>query len=62
MHLPALIAEAFGLSRSEARRLLAQGGVKLDGSELDALDVPADQLDGVVLQVGKRRFKRLRKR
>jgi tyrosyl-tRNA synthetase len=62
VHLPALIAEAFGLSRSEARRLLAQGGVKLDGSELDALDVPADQLDGVVLQVGKRRFKRLRKR
>ena len=62
VHLPALIAEAFGLSRSEARRLLAQGGVKLDGTELDALDVPADQLDGVVLQVGKRRFKRLRKR
>jgi tyrosyl-tRNA synthetase len=62
VHLPALIAEAFGLSRSDARRLLAQGGVKLDGSELDALDVPADQLDGVVLQVGKRRFKRLRKR
>jgi tyrosyl-tRNA synthetase len=62
VHLPALIAEAFGLSRSEARRLLAQGGVKLDGSELDALDVPADQLDGVVLQVGKRRYKRLRKR
>jgi tyrosyl-tRNA synthetase len=62
VHLPALIAEAFGLSRSEARRLLAQGGVKLDGSELEALDVPADQLDGVVLQVGKRRFKRLRKR
>ena len=63
-HLPALMAEAFGLSRSEARRLLAQGGVKLDGTDLDEsrLDVPADELDGVVLQVGKRRFKRLRKR
>jgi tyrosyl-tRNA synthetase len=62
VHLPALMAEVFGLSRSEARRLLGQGGVKLDGEELSELDVPADQLDGVVLQVGKRRFKRLRKR
>jgi len=62
VHLPALMAEAFGLSRSEARRLLGQGGVKLDGAELSELDMPADDLDGVVLQVGKRRFKRLRKR
>ena len=63
VHLPALLAEAFGLSRSEGRRLLAQGGVKLDGTELDEsrLDVPADELDGVVLQVGKRRFRRLRR-
>jgi tyrosyl-tRNA synthetase len=64
VHIPALLAEAFGLSRSEGRRLLAQGGVKLDGAELDEsrLDLPAEELDGVVLQVGKRRFKRLRKR
>jgi tyrosyl-tRNA synthetase len=61
VHLPALMEEAFGVSRSAARRLLAQGGVKLDGQELQALDVPADELDGVVLQVGKRRFKRLRR-
>jgi tyrosyl-tRNA synthetase len=61
VHLPALMADAFGLSRSEARRLLAQGGVKLDGKELDALDLPADQLDGAVLQVGRRRFKKLRR-
>jgi tyrosyl-tRNA synthetase len=63
VHIPALLADAFGLSRSEGRRLLAQGGVKLDGTELDEsrLDVPAEELDGVVLQVGKRRFKRLRR-
>jgi tyrosyl-tRNA synthetase len=63
VHLPALMAEAFGLSRSEARRLLTQGGVRLDGDELDgaALDVPADTLDGAVLQVGRRRFKKLRR-
>jgi tyrosyl-tRNA synthetase len=63
VHLPALMAEAFGLSRSEARRLLTQGGVRLDGDELDgsALDVPADTLDGAVIQVGRRRFKKLRR-
>jgi tyrosyl-tRNA synthetase len=61
VHLPALIADAFGHSRSDARRLLAQGGVKLDGEPLpgDELDVPAERLDGRVLQVGKRHFRRL---
>jgi tyrosyl-tRNA synthetase len=61
VHVPALMAEAFGLSRSEARRLLTQGGVKVDGEELTELDVGADQLDGAVLQVGRRRFKKLRR-
>jgi tyrosyl-tRNA synthetase len=61
VHLPALIAREFELSSSEARRLLGQGGVRLDGEPLDAesLDVPAARLDGRVLQVGKRRFRRL---
>jgi tyrosyl-tRNA synthetase len=61
VHLPALIAAEFGISTSEARRLLSQGGVKLDGETLDAgrLDVPAEELAGRVLQVGKRRFVRL---
>jgi tyrosyl-tRNA synthetase len=63
VHLPALMSEAFGLSRSEARRLLAQGGVKLDGGDVDGstLDMPAEELDGAVLQVGRRRFKKLRR-
>jgi tyrosyl-tRNA synthetase len=60
VHLPALMADAFGVTRSEARRLLTLGGVTLDGKELDALDVPAGELDGAVLQVGRRRFKKLR--
>jgi tyrosyl-tRNA synthetase len=62
VHLPAVIAEVFGGSRSEARRSLSQGGVKLDGSPLppEPLDVPADSLDGRVLQLGKRHFRRLR--
>ena len=61
VHLPALLARAFGVSASEARRLLKQGGVKLDGEALagDRLDVPRSELSGRVLQVGKRRFARL---
>jgi tyrosyl-tRNA synthetase len=62
VHLPAAIASAFGRSRSEARRMLAQGGVKLDGEPLagDVLDLPSAELDGRVLQLGKRHFRRLR--
>ena len=47
------------MSRSEARRKIAQGGVRLDGEPVTELDLPAAELDGRVLQVGKRRFLRL---
>jgi tyrosyl-tRNA synthetase len=62
VHLPELIAGVFGGSRSEARRAIAGGGVKLDGEPVpaDVLDLPPAELDGRVLQVGKRRFRRLR--
>jgi tyrosyl-tRNA synthetase len=62
VHLPALLAETFGISTSEARRALSQGGVKLDGAALPAtpLDRSAAELDGRILQLGKRRFARLR--
>jgi len=62
VHLPALLARTFGVSTSEARRLLRQGGVKLDGRPLPAapLDRPVAELDGAILQLGKRRFARLR--
>jgi tyrosyl-tRNA synthetase len=62
VHLPALIRGAFGVSSSEGRRLIQQGGVKLDGAPVPAepLDLAIDTLVGRVLQVGKRRFCRLR--
>ncbi len=62
VHVPALLAALFGLSRGEARRLLAQGGVRLDGDPLGAeeLDVSRDRLDRAVVQVGRRRFARVR--
>jgi tyrosyl-tRNA synthetase len=62
VHVPALIGDAFGLSRSEARRLIEGGGVRIGERVLEPgeLDLPAAELDGEVLRVGKRRFKRLR--
>ncbi|MEP6953803.1 MAG: tyrosine--tRNA ligase [Solirubrobacteraceae bacterium] len=60
VHVPALIADAFGRSRSEARRMLAQGAVRVDGEPLVDVDVDGARLDGRVLQVGKRQFRRVR--
>jgi len=57
--VPGLIREVFGLSGAEARRLLTQGAVKVDGEVLDAQEVARTDLAGRVLQVGKRRFVRL---
>ena len=61
VHLPVLLREAFGVSGSEARRLLAQGAVRLDGEPVpgDRLDVPSEDLVDRVVQLGKRRFVRV---
>jgi tyrosyl-tRNA synthetase len=59
-HVPALIRDVFGLSTSEARRLIAQGGVKLNGETLRDFDLPRTALEDGLLQVGKRQFVRLR--
>jgi tyrosyl-tRNA synthetase len=60
VHLPKLIADAgFAGSTSEARRLIGQGGVKLNGEPVTELDQSREALNGALLQVGKRRFARL---
>jgi tyrosyl-tRNA synthetase len=57
--LPRLLTAA-GLagSNAEAKRLVAQGGVRLDGTVLDDPDaeLPLDAVIGGTLQVGRRRF------
>lgn len=60
LSLPKVIA-ALGLaaSRGEAKRLIAQGGVKLDGEPVETEEVPLERAAGALLQVGKRRFVRL---
>jgi len=60
VHLPALLASVFGLSTSEARRLIDQGGLKVDGVAVTTLDAPRAQLVDATLQAGKRRFAKLR--
>ncbi|TSC56847.1 MAG: tyrosyl-tRNA synthetase [Parcubacteria group bacterium Greene0416_39] len=51
-----IVKTKFASSKSEARRLVAQGGVKINGvvqRDPQALITPAK---GMVLQAGKRRF------
>jgi tyrosyl-tRNA synthetase len=60
--LPSLLQTAqLVTSGSEARRMVAQGAVRLDGEVLTDATAEYDlgRLDGSVLQVGKRRFARL---
>jgi tyrosyl-tRNA synthetase len=60
VHLPALLVASFGVgSTSEARRLIGQGGVKLEGEPVTTVDLERSALSGRLLQVGKRRFGRL---
>ena len=57
--LPGVLKEA-GLvqSSSEAKRLVSQGAVKIEGTAVEGEDAPRDSLLGQVVQVGKRRFVR----
>jgi tyrosyl-tRNA synthetase len=59
VHLPAVLAGAFGLSTSDARRLIAQGAVRVGDDVVHDLDLPRSALEGAVVQAGKRRFVRL---
>jgi tyrosyl-tRNA synthetase len=59
LHLPAVLVESLGLgSTSEARRLISQGAVRVDGEVVSDVDVPRERLAGALVQAGKRRFVR----
>ncbi|HVE90930.1 MAG TPA: tyrosine--tRNA ligase [Actinomycetota bacterium] len=58
--VPRLLREVgFAESTAAGRRLIAQGGVRVDDKPLEAESVPADSLRGRVLQKGRRQFVRL---
>ena len=59
VHVPAVLVDNLGLgSTSEARRLISQGAVRVDGEVVSDVDVPREQLAGALVQAGKRRFVR----
>ncbi|MGB8361377.1 MAG: tyrosine--tRNA ligase [Acidimicrobiia bacterium] len=57
--LPALIRDLFGMSGSEARRMIDQGAVRIDDEVVDGIELARDRLVGAIIRVGKRRFARL---
>src|SRR4029450_3343860 len=59
VHLPAVLASAFGLTTSEARRLIGQGAVRVNGEPVNELDIPRATLKNALVQAAKRRFVRL---
>lgn len=59
VHMPSLMREIFGMSGSEARRLITQNAVKIDGITVDSEELDRSQVVGTTLRVGKRRFARL---
>lgn len=59
VNLPSLIRDAFDISGSEARRLIQQGAVKVDGEAVMELEIARSALVGQTMQVGKRKFARL---
>jgi tyrosyl-tRNA synthetase len=54
-----LLAAGLCRSKSQGRRLVEQGGVRIDGQPVDTVDHMVQPAEGKVLQVGKRRFVRL---
>ena len=59
VYLPALMSQLFDTgSTSEGRRLIGQGGVRINGEVVHDLEVPRERLSGAVLQVGKRQYVR----
>ncbi len=52
-YLPKLLERWFGLTRSEARRRIKQGGVSIAGRQIDSETVPFSRLDGATVKAGK---------
>lgn len=54
-----IVRAGFARTNNEARRLVLQGGVRLDGQRVDDPEAVLELREPIVLQVGKRRFARL---
>ena len=59
VYLPQLLSEQFGQSNSHWRRVIEQGGVKIDGQPVREIELPVERLQGTLIQAGKRQFVRV---
>jgi tyrosyl-tRNA synthetase len=59
IYLPELLQERFGKSNSHWRRVIEQGGLRLDGEVSRDVEIPAASLNGALVQAGKRHFVRV---
>ena len=55
LHLPTLITDELKISRSEARRLFANGSRPLNGKPLSLPDYDRRHLEGKTITVGRKR-------
>jgi tyrosyl-tRNA synthetase len=55
-----LVLTGLAESNGEAKRLISQGGVSVDGDRMHEVDADVLAKDGVLLRVGRRRFVRIR--
>jgi tyrosyl-tRNA synthetase len=60
VYFPALLAGLFGQSASHWRRVIDQQGVKVDGRPVTSYEMARSELEGAVVQAGKRQFLRIR--
>lgn len=57
--MPEVLEQAFGITRSQARRHLKDGAVRIDGEKWPHLTGCVADIDGKVIQIGKRQFRRI---
>jgi len=55
-----LVELGLAASNGEARRLIGQGGVSLNGTRITDVDADVEVRDGLIVRVGRRRFARIR--
>ena len=59
VYLPQLLSDQFGQSNSHWRRVIEQGGLKIDGEPVHEIELPSERLRGALIQAGKRQFLRV---
>ena len=55
-----LLVACFGGSKSEARRMVEQGAVAVDGDKIEDATAKVEARDGITVKMGKRRWARVR--